>query len=374
MSRRGRVLLSQSFSLLSPVKHNPLSKSTPLTSLLRSSITFSTSSSSITPPIEESKTSSSKSQRDSLILEQFKQRKLKGSPKDSKGTPQVGSTSVPLSSDAYTEKVVQKGVQNDDEPTMVVRSFKELGVSEDLIEVMEEIGGFIPSEIQCVVIPAILEGKSVLLSSPSEPDRTLAFLLPLIQLLRRDGELLGSNSKHPQAVVLCATEEKAAQCFNAAKYIIHNTKLKSAKDCASPDNGQSQASIGLMIGTPCEILQYIEEGSIVPSEIRYLVLDEADCMLGSGLGREIHKILRPLQDHESKSAVKKLQTILAISTMAEVLGEQSPIVKHLECHHEGNISAMSIEMEQTEVFHFTASLHALQKKVTEAMDSLLQQE
>ncbi|XP_052736848.1 DEAD-box ATP-dependent RNA helicase 39-like isoform X1 [Vigna angularis] len=201
---------------------------------------------------------------------------------------------------------------------------------------MEEIGGFIPSEIQCVVIPAILEGKSVLPSSPSEPDRTLAFLLPLIQLLRRDGELLGSNSKHPQAIVLCATEEKAAQvtqfllciispsclfssveylpgiyelimflqnllafqCFNAAKYIIHNTKLKSAKDCASPDNGQSQASIGLMIGTPCEILQYIEEGSIVPSEIRYLVLDEADCMLGSGLGPEIHKILRPLQDHE----------------------------------------------------------------------------
>ena len=41
-------------------------------------------------------------------------------------------------------------------------------------------------------------------------------------------------------------------------------------------------------------------------------------MLGSGLGPEIHKILIPLQDHESKSAVKRLQTILAISTMAEV--------------------------------------------------------
>ena len=182
MRGRRRVLLSLSFSLLSHVKHKLLSKSTPPTSLFRSRITFSTSSSSIDPPIEESKTSSSKSQRDALILEQFKQRKLKGSPKDAKGAPQGGSTSVPLSSDAYTEKVVQKGVQNEDEPTMVVRSFKELGVSDELVEVMEEIGGFIPSEIQCVVIPAILEGKSVLLSSPSEPDRTLAFLLPLIQV------------------------------------------------------------------------------------------------------------------------------------------------------------------------------------------------
>ncbi|RDX76102.1 DEAD-box ATP-dependent RNA helicase 39, partial [Mucuna pruriens] len=376
MRRRGRELLSLSFSLHSPLKHNILAKSAPPTYFFQSSITFSTSSSSITPPIEEPKTSPSKSPRDSLVLEQFKQRKLKGSSKDSKGTPQVCSTSVSLSSDADTEKVVPEGVQNENDRTMVVASFKELGVSEELVGVMEGIGVFAPSEIQCVAIPAILEGKSVLLSSPSEPDRTLAILLPLIQLLRRDRlrELLGSNSKHPRAIVLCATEDNAAQCFNAAKYIIHNAELKSAKDCASPDNGQPQASIGLMIGTPCEILQYIEEGSVVPAKIRYLVLDEADCMLGSGLGPEIHKILRPLQDHESKSSVKRLQTILAISTIAEVLGEQSPVVKHLQCHHAGNISAMSLEMERTEVFHFTESLHALRKKVAEAMNSLLKQQ
>ena len=92
------------------------------------------------------------------------------------------STSVPLSSDADTEKVVQKGVRNENDPTLVVRGFKELGVSEELVEVMEGIGEFVPTEIQCVAIPAVLEGKSVLLSSPSEPDRTLAFLLPLIQV------------------------------------------------------------------------------------------------------------------------------------------------------------------------------------------------
>ncbi|KAL2966920.1 hypothetical protein AAZX31_16G144900 [Glycine max] len=373
MRGRGRELLSLSFSL----KHKPLAKSaSPSSSFFRSSITFSTSSSSVAPPIKEPKTStsSSKSQRDSLIFERFKQRKLKGSPKDSKGTPQVCSTSVPLSLNADTEMVVQKGVQNENDPTMVVGGFKELGVSEELVEVMEGIGEFEPSEIQCVAIPAVLEGKSVLLSSPSEPDRTLAFLLPLIQLLRRDRELPGSNSKHPRAIVLCATEEKAAQCFNAAIYIIHNVELKSVKDGPSPGNGESHASIGLMIGTPCEILEYIEEGSVVPAEIRYLVLDEADCILGGGLGPDIHKILRPLQDQESKSSVKRLQTILVISAIAEVLGEQSPIVKHLECGHAGNISAMSLEMEQTEVFHFTESLHALRKKVAEAMDSLLKQQ
>ncbi|KAL2334979.1 hypothetical protein Fmac_016192 [Flemingia macrophylla] len=368
--RRCRELLSLSFSPHSPLKlHNPSSKPATPNYLFQTRTAFSTSSSTATtpPPIE---TSPSNSQRDSLILERFRQRKLKGSSKDSKGSL---STSVPLSSDFDTEKVVQKGLQNENESTMVVASFKELGVSEELVEAMEGIGDFVPSEIQCVVVPAVLEGKSVLLSAPSEPDRTLAFLLPLIQLLRRDRELVGSNTNHPRAIVLCATEEKAVQCFNAAAYITQNAELKSAKDCASPDNGQSRASIGLMIGTPFEILQYIEEGSVVPAEIRYLVLDEVDCMLGSGRDPEIHKILRPLQAQESKSSVKRLQTILAISTIAEVLGEQSPVVKHLECDHAGNISAMSLEMEPAEVFHFTESLQALRKKLAEAMDSLLKQ-
>jgi superfamily II DNA/RNA helicase len=47
-------------------------------------------------------------------------------------------------------------------------------------------------------------------------------------------------------------------------------------------------------------------------------LDEADSMLGSNLGPEIHKIIGPLQHRDLKSNVKRLQTILAISTIAEV--------------------------------------------------------
>ncbi|XP_058773396.1 DEAD-box ATP-dependent RNA helicase 39-like [Vicia villosa] len=357
MKRRIKELLRLSFSSPhSKIHHQPLSRSLQPTSSSQCSTSFSTFS---------------KSQRDSLIFQQFKERKLKGSSKDSIFNPRV-SNSVPESFDTNVEKTVQKGLKNEseNEDSMVVANFKELGLSEVLVEVMEEIGDFLPTEIQCVVIPTILEGKSLLLSSPSQPDRTLAYLLPLIQLLRRDSELHGSNSKHPRAVVLCASEEKVEQCFNAARYIIHNAELKSAKNRASSDNKKSNSSIGLMIGTPCEILQYIDEGIVVLAELKYLVLDEADSMLGNHLGPEIHKIIRPLQNHDSKSDVKRLQTILAISTIAEVLGEKSPIVERLERDHAGNVSALSIEMEEAEVFHLTKSLDALRKKLEEAMNSL----
>lgn len=169
MKRIIKELLRLSFSSLhSKTHHQPLSKTLQPTFSSQCSTSFSTFS---------------KSQRDSLIFQQFKERKLKGSSKDLVFNPKVSSF-VPESFDTNIEKTVQKGLKNEseNEDSMVVANFKELGLSEVLVEVMEEIGDFVPSEIQCVVIPTILEGKSLLLSSPSQPDRILAYLLPLIQV------------------------------------------------------------------------------------------------------------------------------------------------------------------------------------------------
>ncbi|MED6123185.1 hypothetical protein PIB30_046802 [Stylosanthes scabra] len=344
MRRKGREILNLCISLHSPLKPEPLASSFHGSSRTFSSFSASfSSSSSSSPCVEDEKASApSKTQRESMILEQFRQRKLKGCSSSS-------------SRDADAEK-------KEGESTMVVSSFRELGVAEELAEVLEKIGDGVPNEIQCVVIPAVLEGKSLLLSSPPENDRTLAFLLPLIQMLLRGK--VGSNSKHPRAIVICATEEKAAECFSAAKYILEIAEAKLAKS-SSPDNEHSDVSIGLLIGTPSEIIDYIEEGSVVPAEIRYMVLDDVDSMLGSGLGSKIHEILKPFQDHE------RLQTVLVTSPITEVLGDESPIVKHLERDHAGNISAMSLEMDQREVFQYTESLDALRKKVAEAMDTLV---
>lgn len=59
-----------------------------------------------------------------------------------------------------------------------------------------------------------------------------------------------------------------------------------------------------MIGTPCEILQYIDEWIVVPAELGYLVLDEAESMLDNHNGPEIHKIIRPLQHHHGNHVCK----------------------------------------------------------------------
>ncbi|KAK7342592.1 hypothetical protein VNO80_25547 [Phaseolus coccineus] len=65
----------------------------------------------------------------------------------------------------------------------VVASFEELGVSEEVMEAVREMGIEVPTEIQGIGIPAVLEEKSVALGSHTGSDKTLAYWLPLVQVL-----------------------------------------------------------------------------------------------------------------------------------------------------------------------------------------------
>ena len=183
MRRRGTELLKFCFSQYSPNKQSPLIKLPSFTSAFQGTSPSSNFSSSArnrpttSTAKDERSLSSSKSRRDSL-LEQFRLRKIKGSSKTSEGSPNVST--FPASS-SNAQKETEKGLQSEVEPPKEV-NFKHLGLSEDLIGALEEIGVIVPSEVQCVGIPAILEGKSVLLSSKSGSGRTLAYLLPLIQV------------------------------------------------------------------------------------------------------------------------------------------------------------------------------------------------
>lgn len=62
-------------------------------------------------------------------------------------------------------------------------SFEELGLNEEVMGAVREMGIQVPSEIQCIGIPAVLEGKSVILGSHTGSGKTLAYLLPLVQVL-----------------------------------------------------------------------------------------------------------------------------------------------------------------------------------------------
>lgn len=65
----------------------------------------------------------------------------------------------------------------------VVGNFGELGLSEEVMGAVREMGIEVPTEIQCIGVPAVLEGKSVVLGSHTGSGKTLAYMLPLVQVL-----------------------------------------------------------------------------------------------------------------------------------------------------------------------------------------------
>ncbi|XP_062098724.1 DEAD-box ATP-dependent RNA helicase 39-like [Humulus lupulus] len=281
-----------------------------------------------------------KPRKDSQILEQFRLRKLKGSSK----TPPTQE------SDPNPKREVG------------VLGFKELGLSRGLSEAMAHLGFSSPSEIQSVGIPAILDGKNVVLCSHSHSVDAFTYLVPLIQNLRGNAKLSREKPKGPRAIVLCTTQEHAEECFQAAKFILEHSKSKNAME---------NDSIGLLATTPDEVLQFIEEGNVTLNEIKYLVFDEVDDMFDNGLGPDIKKILSPLKELVSKPNHQGLQTILTTSMMMKVLHKDlSSLVENLEQSHAGQVAAVLLEIDQTEAFCLLESPEALKQKVVELIDSL----
>ncbi|XP_044511062.1 DEAD-box ATP-dependent RNA helicase 39-like [Mangifera indica] len=257
----------------------------------------------------------------SMLLERLRLRHLKDSNKPTlqpKTQEQAGS---------FGDKEGKGGDFDNNKKKRVVSvgSFEELGLSEEVMGAVREIGIEVPTEIQCIGIPAILDEKSVVLGSHTGSGKTLAYLLPLVQLLRRDEAELGRLMKprRPRAVVLCPTRELSEQVFRVAKSISHHARFRSIMVSGGgrlrPQEDSLNNPIDMVVGTPGRILQHIEDGNIVYGDIKYVVLDEADTMFDRGFGPEIRKFLAPLKHRATKPDGQGFQTILVAATMTKAV-------------------------------------------------------
>ncbi|WCJ43291.1 DEAD-box ATP-dependent RNA helicase 39 [Euphorbia peplus] len=254
----------------------------------------------------------------SILLDRIRSRHLKGSSK-----PPQTKTQLPKSVAAVEGE--DGGFTGSKKGKIVVGSFQELGLTEEVIGSLKEMGIEVPTEIQCIGVPAVLDAKSVVLGSHTGSGKTLAYMLPLVQLLRQDESLLGKLMKprRPRAVVLCPTRELSEQVFRVAKSISHHARFRctmvSGGGRLKPQEDSLNGPIDMIVGTPGRILQHIEDGNIVYGDIKYLVLDEADTMFDRGFGPDIRKFIGPLNSRASKPDGQGFQTILVTATMTKAV-------------------------------------------------------
>jgi superfamily II DNA/RNA helicase len=195
-----------------------------------------------------------------------------------------------------------------------LQTFAEAGVSTRVLSALsrQEINN--PNRVQLESIPALLEGRDVVIQSPTGSGKTIAFLIPIV-------ERFEPGRPGPRALVVAPTRELAIQVDAVFKSL--DSGLRSALLYGGVGYHQQALSlkrgVDVLIGTPGRILDMINKKTVSLSRIEYLVLDEADQMLDAGFAPDVEKIL---------GLIYSPQTVLASATMPDWVSRM--IDKHLQ--------------------------------------------
>jgi ATP-dependent RNA helicase DeaD len=179
----------------------------------------------------------------------------------------------------------------DEEPVI---TFADLGLSEPVLKAVKDIGYETPSAIQAATIPILLEGRDVVGLAQTGTGKTAAFALPVLSRME-------AGAKLPQALVLSPTRELALQvCEAFEQYAAHMKHVHVLPVYGGQAYGVQLSAlrrgVDVVVGTPGRIMDHIAKGTLDLSELKYLVLDEADEMLKMGFAEDVETILAETPD------------------------------------------------------------------------------
>ena len=226
--------------------------------------------------------------------------------------------------------------------------FKDLSLSSDVLQALEEIGYEKPSPIQASMIPHVLDGRDVIGQAQTGTGKTAAFALPILSNIN-------TRSKETQVLVLAPTRELAIQVAEAfQRYASHIKGFHVAPIYGGQDyNVQIRAlkrGVHVVVGTPGRVTDHMRRGTLKLGGLKTLVLDEADEMLRMGFVEEVEWILE--QTPEAR------QICLFSATMPKPIRKIAQ--KHLDNPEEITIKVKTTTAESIRQRYWTVSgLHKL---------------
>jgi len=185
--------------------------------------------------------------------------------------------------------------------------FSDLGISDEILKSVEEMGYTQPSEIQSQAIPFVLQGRDVIGQAQTGTGKTAAFAIPIIDLVDPD-------LNQPQAIILCPTRELAVQVEGEIQKL---AKFHRKINSVAIYGGESidrqirvlRRGVQIVVGTPGRVQDHINRGTLKLEGAGIIVLDEADEMLDMGFRDDIEAILQEMPAER--------QTVFFSATMAK---------------------------------------------------------
>ncbi|MGQ3045519.1 MAG: DEAD/DEAH box helicase [Niveispirillum sp.] len=185
--------------------------------------------------------------------------------------------------------------------------FSELGLGSEVLRAVEEVGYTTPTPIQEKAIPWVLQGRDVLGCAQTGTGKTASFTLPMIEILGRGR----AKARMPRSLILEPTRELAAQVAENfelyGKYHKLNMALLIGGESFGDQIKKLERGVDVLIATPGRMMDLFDRGNILLTDIKVLVIDEADRMLDMGFIPDIERIVSLLP--------RKRQTLFFSATM-----------------------------------------------------------
>ncbi len=181
-----------------------------------------------------------------------------------------------------------------------------LAIKEFLQKEWKEAGFEQTTDIQQAAIPLIIAGKDVIAESPTGTGKTLAYLIPALELIQSDSDSI-------QAVVLAPSRELVMQIFDVAREWANGGGVRVASFIGGVALDRQLEKLKkkpqLVIGTPGRIEELIKKKKMKMHEVKTIVLDEGDCLLVKEHLQTISAII--------KSTQKDRQVVLFSATVSK---------------------------------------------------------
>ena len=169
-------------------------------------------------------------------------------------------------------------------------TFADLNLDKKVLKAVEETGYTSPTPIQAGAIPPALEGRDVLGIAQTGTGKTASFTLPMISMLKRGR----ARARMPRSLVLAPTRELAAQVAENFDAYAKHTKLTKALLIGGVSFKEQDIlidkGVDVLIATPGRLLDHFERGKLILSDVKIMVIDEADRMLDMGFIPDIERI------------------------------------------------------------------------------------
>lgn len=184
-----------------------------------------------------------------------------------------------------------------------LNGFAELGIGGMLLKALEGAGMAEPKPIQAATIPHFLADRDILGLAQTGSGKTAAFALPILSKII--AERARNKPRTAKALILVPTRELAVQIETVIRELAKGSRIFTALVLGGVSRGgqvrRMAQGVDILIATPGRLADLMQEGAIILSETRFLVLDEADRMLDMGFINEVRRIAKATHPHRHTS-------------------------------------------------------------------------